>query len=80
MPDAAGVPRAVLRTTQLRTMPFDAVSEEYSQYEGKPVRPIAEWRRVHRDYFTRTLQPLGRSWSPDMPVALERFEVACRAP
>jgi uncharacterized protein YhfF len=80
MTDAAGVPRAVLRTTQLRTMPFAAVTEEYSQYEGKPVRPIAEWQRVHRDYFTRILQPLGRSWSPDMPVTLERFEVACRAP
>ncbi|MCU0757874.1 MAG: ASCH domain-containing protein [Steroidobacteraceae bacterium] len=80
MTDAAGIPRAVLRTTQLRTMPFDQVTEAQSQYEGKPVRPIAEWRRVHQEHFDRTLQPLGRKWAPDMPVTLERFEVACRAP
>jgi uncharacterized protein YhfF len=80
MTDADGVPLAVLRTTQLRTKPFDAVTADDSQYEGKPVRPLEEWRRVHRDYFTRTLAPLGRTWAPDMPVTLERFEIACRVP
>lgn len=80
MADADGKPLAVLRTTQLRTKPFDAVTADDSQYEGKPVRPLEEWRRVHRDYFTRTLAPLGRTWAPDMPVTLERFEIACRVP
>jgi uncharacterized protein YhfF len=76
--DADGAPAAVLRTTSIRTLPFSAVTAEDSQYEGKPVRPIEAWRDVHRRYFDRMLAPLGRAWSVDMPVTLERFEVACR--
>ena len=76
--DADGRPAAVLRTTTVKTLPFDAVTATDSQYEGKAVRPIDAWRDVHRRYFERVLGPLGRRWSADMPVTLERFEVACR--
>jgi uncharacterized protein YhfF len=68
----------LLRTTLLRTLPFDDVTEEYSQFEGKPVRPLAAWRQVHQDFFNRTLAPLGKKWSADMPVTLEKFAVVCR--
>jgi uncharacterized protein YhfF len=77
--DADGRPAAVLRTTNVKTVPFGAVTAADSQYEGKPVRPIEAWRDVHQRYFERVLAPLGRRWSADMPVTLERFEVACRA-
>jgi len=78
MLDGKGAPAGLLRTTMLRTMPFDAVTEEYSQYEGKPVRPLAAWRQVHKDFFNRTLAPVGKQWSADMPVTMEKFEVVCR--
>jgi uncharacterized protein YhfF len=77
--DADGAPAAVLRTTAVKTLPFGAVTAADSQHEGKPVRPIEAWREVHRRYFDRVLAPLGRAWALDMPVTLERFEVACRA-
>ena len=69
----------MLRTTEVKQTRFDAVTAEDSQYEGKPVRPIEAWRKVHRDFFDRVLQPLGKAWASDMPVTLERFEVVCRA-
>jgi len=78
MVDAEGAPLAVMRTTGLRTMPFDQVTADYSRYEGLPVRPIETWRDVHRRYFTRVLAPLGKEWRADMPVTMERFEVVCR--
>ena len=76
--DAEGAPQGVLRTTEIKQARFDQVTEDDSQVEGKPVRPIEVWRQVHRDFFNRVLQPLGKSWSADMPVTLERFEVVCR--
>lgn len=78
MVDADAAPLGILRTTGLRTMPFDQVTEDYSRYEGIPVRPLEAWRQVHRGFFTRTLAPLGKEWRADMPVTLERFEVVCR--
>lgn len=76
--NAEGAPQGVLRTTDIKQTRFDAVTEADSQYEGIPVRPIEVWRKVHRDFFGRVLQPLGKEWSADMPVTLERFEVVCR--
>lgn len=73
-----GEPVGVLRTTEVKQTRFDAVTAEDSQYEGKPVRPIEAWRKVHQDFFNRVLQPLGKAWASDMPVTLERFEVVCR--
>jgi uncharacterized protein YhfF len=75
--DETGEARAVLRTTLVKTLRFDEVTEEYSQYEGKPVRPLEQWRAVHVRYFTRMLAPLGKEPASDMPVTLERFEVVC---
>lgn len=77
--DGAGTPRAVLRTTAVKTVRFDEVTAEDSRYEGKPVRPLEAWREVHWQYFARALAPLGRAPAEDMPVTLERFEVACAA-
>ncbi len=77
--DETGAARAVLRTIAVKTMPFDAVTEEDSRYEGKPVRPIEAWRDVHVRFFTRVLARIGKTPSPDMPVTLERFAVVCRA-
>lgn len=75
--DGAGRARAVLRTTRVETLPFDAVTAEHSRHEGEPVRPLEAWRAVHVRYFTRTLAPLGKTPEPDMPVTLEWFEVVC---
>jgi uncharacterized protein YhfF len=76
--DGQGVPRAVLRTTSIKTVPFDQVTADDSRYEGEGVRTVEQWRKVHWAFFTRKLAPLGRQPANDMPVTLERFEVVCR--
>jgi uncharacterized protein YhfF len=78
--DADARPVAVLRTTNVRTLAFEAVTEDDTRYEGKPVRPLAAWREVHVRFFDRVLKPVGKAWTPGMPVTLERFEVVCREP
>ncbi|MEM9529879.1 MAG: ASCH domain-containing protein [Pseudomonadota bacterium] len=75
--DADGAPVGVLRTTEIKTMPFAAVTANESRFEGKGVRPIELWRNVHRAYFEARLAPLDKTWAPDMPVTLEWFEVVC---
>ncbi|EWS81700.1 ASCH domain-containing protein [Brachybacterium phenoliresistens] len=70
--DGAGAPRAVLEVTEVRTVPFDQVSEEHAHSEGEGDRSLADWRRIHeafwRDYGTR-------GFRPDMPIVCERFRV-----
>jgi uncharacterized protein YhfF len=78
--DGAGKPAAVLRTTAVKTLPMDQVTADDSRYEGPAVRPIEAWRKVHWNFFTRVLAPLGKAPTADMPVTLERFEVVCPRP
>jgi uncharacterized protein YhfF len=75
--DFAGRPGAVVRTTSVRTVAFNEVTEADSRYEGPPVRPLEAWRRVHWAYFTRELAPLGQAPSETLAVTIERFELLC---
>ena len=66
--DSAGHPHALLRTSDVRIVPFDQVDEEHAFLEGEGDRTVGYWRRVHHHYLTP-----GHDES--MPVVLERFEL-----
>ena len=73
--DAAGEPGALIRITAVELLPFSAVGDEHVQCEGPGLRDLALWRKVHWDYWTRTLQALGREPAEDMPIVYQRFEL-----
>ncbi|HUG03443.1 MAG TPA: ASCH domain-containing protein, partial [Steroidobacteraceae bacterium] len=51
--DGVGEPSAVLRTTGVKTLPMNEVTQQDSQLEGPSVRSIEAWRKVHWKFFTR---------------------------
>ena len=65
----------VTHTTRVYTVPFDQVSEEQAYREGEGDRSLDYWRRVHEDFFRRELAEAGQTFSPEMPVVCEEFEV-----
>lgn len=71
--DGAGAPRALIRTTEARVVTFAQVDADLARDEGEDDRTLAAWRQGHERYFRRTLPPIGREFSPDMPVVCERF-------
>lgn len=73
--DGAGRPAALIRTTQVETLPFDRVDEELAAAEGEGDRTLASWRTEHEAYWHRVLEPLGAAFAPGMPVVTERFEL-----
>lgn len=68
--DGAGAPRALIRTTGVRVVPFDEVDAAHAAAEGEGDGSLEFWRAGHRAYFERTV-----GFSEDMPVVLEQFEV-----
>ncbi len=72
--DGAGVPRAVIETTDLQTVPFDEVTAEHAFSEGEGDRSLADWREVHERYW-RQHSENPRGYAPDMPVLCERFRL-----
>lgn len=65
----------VIRTTRVYTTPFDQVSAEQAHREGEGDRSLAYWRRVHEDFFHAELAEAGLSFTLDMPVVCEEFEL-----
>lgn len=72
--DGAGEPRAVIETTDVRTVPFDEVTAEHAFAEGEDDRTLASWRRIH-ERFWRAHSASPRGFALDMPVVCERFRL-----
>jgi uncharacterized protein YhfF len=75
--ESDGKPAALLLTTSLKTLPYNQITEEDTQYEGPNARALEVWRQIHWPYYSRALELKGISPTEDMPVTVERFEVVC---
>ena len=76
--DSKGVPKAVLKTTMILTLPFNQITENETAVEGPRARPLEVWREMHVDFFADELEARGKAFAENMPVTIEFFELACR--
>ena len=70
MCDGADRPLALLRTADVRKIPFADVGPEIAQAEGEGT--LDEWKAEHRDFFARECAALG------IEFVVEFFEVVYR--
>ncbi len=72
--DGAGAPRALIRTTQVRVVPFLEVDAEHARLEGEGDLTLQHWREGHEAFFRRTSSD-PRVFDATMPIVCERFTV-----
>jgi uncharacterized protein YhfF len=72
---ADGGALCVIRTTEVRIVPFSDVEEGFARDEGEGDLSLAYWREVHWAVFDQELGELGRCAEPDMPLVCEHFAV-----
>lgn len=65
----------VIRTARVRVVPFSEVGEDFASLEGEGDRTLRYWRDVHRRFFTKCMREAGLSFTEDMPVVCEEFDV-----
>ena len=73
--DYARNPKCIVRTTELRVVPFNEVDAEFAFDEGEGDQSLDYWRQIHWDYFSRKCAEIGREPSLEMLVNCERFEL-----
>lgn len=73
--DGAGVPRIVIRSTELRIAAFRDVDAAFAFDEGEDDRSLESWRSEHRRYWERGCAARGDVWSEQDEIVLERFRV-----
>ena len=58
--------------------PLSEVTAEHAFQEGEGDRTLASWRAVHEAFFTGEMERAGLTFTEEMPVVCEEFEVAYR--
>jgi len=75
-----GSPAALIEITEVELRPFRTVDAAFAAAEGEGDRSLDHWRRLHRDYFTAELAPVGRTFADDLLLVTERFRLLRAAP
>lgn len=75
--DWDGNPRCVIKTTNVRIIPFCDITYDICKLEGED-DSLESWRDGHISFFKEEGQELGYEFKDDMPVIFEEFEVVYR--
>ncbi len=70
-----GEPLCVIRTTEIRHLPFNEVDDAFAYDEGEDDRTLESWRCGHREYFTREAAELGFRFDEGSMICCERFRL-----
>lgn len=70
-----GTPALIWRVTAIEILPFDAVSAAHVQVEGKALRDVEAWRKVHLAAWAAQLHGKSRAEIGATPVVMQRFVV-----
>lgn len=73
--DSQGNAVCVIQTKKVEVIPFRQVTEEHAYREGEGDRSLPYWRDVHETFFTECMEKAGMTFTPDMGVVCEEFEV-----
>jgi uncharacterized protein YhfF len=70
-----GEPVCVIQTTEIRHLPFSEVDAKFAFDEGEGDRTLEDWRRTHRDYFSREAPQYGFDFDESSIICCERFRL-----
>ena len=65
----------IIRTTKVYVTPYREVTAEQAWKEGEGDRSLDYWHRVHEAFFRKELEAVGLTFTEDMGVVCEEFEV-----
>ena len=70
-----GTALCITKTTKVSLVPYRDISVEHAFQEGEGDRSLSYWRGVHEAFFTEELASVGLTFTEDMTVVCEEFEV-----
>jgi uncharacterized protein YhfF len=73
--DWDGNAKAIVETTEVSLTPFNEITAEFAKIEGEGDKSLEYWKKVHKAYFTREMEPYGEKFSEDMIIIGEKFKM-----
>lgn len=78
--DFGGRPRCAVRLLEARLIRFADVGPGETACESPAARDVTAWREIHGGYWRRMREAEGGSFSEDMLLLFQRFEVIYAEP
>ena len=72
--DWDGNPRCVIKTTIVQIIPFNEITFDLAVLEGEDEN-LQSWRTKHEAFFREEAKEVGYTFTEDMKVVFEQFEV-----
>lgn len=69
--DDQGVPRAIVKVTEVRVIPAAEIDIQFARDEGEGFESVEDWHAAHERFFERTI-------APDTLIDAIRFRVVER--
>lgn len=73
--DWEGEAKCIIQTTAINIRPFKDVPASFALREGEGDKSLEYWKEVHHHFFSEECKDMSKSFSEDMRVICEEFEV-----
>jgi uncharacterized protein YhfF len=72
--DWYGNPKAVIETIKIEPTPYNKITPEFAVIEGEGDKSLEYWKKVHKAYYQREMEPYGEKFYENMIIICEHFE------
>ncbi len=69
-----GTPGCVIETVSVRIIPYNEITFDLAKLEGED-ETLESWQNTHQKFFMEEGKEVGYTFTEDMPVVFEEFEV-----
>jgi uncharacterized protein YhfF len=73
--DWSGNAKAVIETTKIKQVTYNKITSEFAEIEGEGDKSLEYWKRVHKDYYTREMEPFNEQFDENMIIVCEQFKI-----
>ncbi|WP_207694784.1 hypothetical protein DOK67_0000711 [Enterococcus sp. DIV0212c] len=73
--DGADQAQAIICTKVVDILPYSQISDVHAYLEGEGDRTLSYWRRVHQPFFEQALEEYELTFSEDLLIVYEVFEL-----
>jgi uncharacterized protein YhfF/GNAT superfamily N-acetyltransferase len=70
-----GLPGCIVETREIRIKQFNEISADEARLEGEGDLSLDYWRQAHEWFFRLEYKEAGKTFSEEIPVIFERFQV-----
>lgn len=72
--DWSGNAKAIIETTKVELTPYNKITSEFAKTEGEGDKSLEYWKKVHKAYYSREMQPYNEKFNENMIIVCEYFK------